>query len=139
MSSSMLIMNDTLPLTNNDDKTLSNTTVSSILVNSKNETLVPMNSTKIVSTSSKKQHSNGLFDINTLVKTKYTPPAQFKFKPESSANITTKPFSLTYIPISDNFREPCNYDTCQLGKCLANGTCQCVLVRSFVLSFYFIY
>ncbi len=30
----------------------------------------------------------------------------------------------TFIPINDF--EPCNHNTCQLGRCLENGTCQCI-------------
>ena len=134
----MVILNDTQPFMT-INQTLSNT--SFFIMQVRNETLsnqkTPQsNSTKIVSTSSKKQHSNGLFNINTLNKTKHAPPAQFKFKPESASNQTTKAVFLTFIPISDNFKEPCNYDTCQLGKCLANGTCECVLVRNFFAKFF---
>lgn len=31
----------------------------------------------------------------------------------------------TFVPKMENVG-PCNYDTCQLGKCLDNGTCECV-------------
>ena len=129
----MVVLNDTQPFMT-INQTLNNTSLV------RNETLsnkntLQSNSTKSVSTSSKKQHSNGLFNINTLNKTKHAPPAQFKFKPESASNQTTKAVFLTFIPISDNFKEPCNYDTCQLGKCLANGTCECVLVKNFFVKF----
>ena len=30
----------------------------------------------------------------------------------------------TYIPL--NSIEPCNHNTCQLGRCLENGTCECI-------------
>lgn len=38
------------------------------------------------------------------------------------SSVTTK--SSTFIPRQNN--SLCNFQTCQLGKCLSNGTCQCV-------------
>ena len=116
MSSSMLILNDTIGMVSNSS-------------NPKNNSIQTLTSSTIFTPVSRKQHSSGLFNINTLVKANHTAPPLFKFKPESSthANRTTK---LTFIPISDKFKQPCNYDTCQLGKCLDNDTCQCVLVSN---------
>lgn len=36
---------------------------------------------------------------------------------------TIKPSNL-FIPLKNV--EPCNHNTCQLGRCLENGTCQCI-------------
>lgn len=40
-------------------------------------------------------------------------------------NVTTRGLYNTYVPNMD-YQELCNYNTCQLGKCLPNGTCECV-------------
>jgi len=45
---------------------------------------------------------------------------------QMSANLITKAVLNTYIPKGENFMGSCNYNTCQLGKCLKNGTCECV-------------
>lgn len=40
-------------------------------------------------------------------------------------NVTTRGIYNTFVPTSD-YQELCNYNTCQLGKCLPNGKCECV-------------
>ena len=45
---------------------------------------------------------------------------------ERVLNITTRAILNTFVPISEFYNEPCNFDTCQLGKCLKNGTCECI-------------
>jgi hypothetical protein len=40
-------------------------------------------------------------------------------------NVTTRGLYNTFIPKSE-YQGMCNYNTCQLGKCLTNGTCECV-------------
>lgn len=49
-----------------------------------------------------------------------TKPVSYKQR-----NVTTRGLYNTFVPTSD-YQELCNYNTCQLGKCLSNGTCECV-------------
>lgn len=46
-------------------------------------------------------------------------------EPENNTFIPITKHPNTFVPSSEMY-EACNYDTCQLGKCLKNGTCQCV-------------
>jgi hypothetical protein len=56
----------------------------------------------------------------------YDPDLNGTTKPNyKQRNVTTRGLYNTYVPTSD-YHELCNYNTCQLGKCLENGTCECV-------------
>lgn len=48
-----------------------------------------------------------------------------ELKIDLAENSSTRVPPNTFIPKSD-YQEKCNFDTCQLGKCLVNGTCECI-------------
>lgn len=69
--------------------------------------------------------SNEIIDVNNYDENILSNYANNEFEMDTneakSSTVTLK----TYIPTVATV-ELCNYSTCQLGKCLENGTCQCI-------------
>lgn len=96
--------------------TLNRTMAEAAIKNYSQQILIVEESGPATTTSTKSTTTSSLLLNATHIMTK----SNLKQK-----NVTTRGLYNTFVPTSD-YQELCNYNTCQLGKCLPNGTCECV-------------